>query len=180
MLYRFTIELSNIDRDVYETLDFRVSQHPSEIASYLLTRTLAYALSYQDGLQFSDEGLSNPDAPGLLKYGLHQSIDLWIEIGNASSRKLHKATKTARQVQVYTYKNPEVLMNEIKANDVHRAQDLEIFSFDEKFISTLEKNLEKNNRWSLVVQQNQISISIKDISIKDISISAEIGVYKIT
>ena len=69
MLYRFIIELSNIDREVYETLDFRVSQHPSEIPSYLLTRTLAYSLSYQEGLSFSDEGLSNPDAPGLIKYG---------------------------------------------------------------------------------------------------------------
>lgn len=175
MLYRFIIELSNIDREVYETLDFRVSQHPSEIPSYLLTRTLAYSLSYQEGLSFSDEGLSNPDAPGLIKYGLHQSVDLWIEIGNASSRKLHKATKTARQVQVYTYKSPTVLMNDIKANDVHRAQDIEIFAFDEKFISALEKNLEKNNRWSIVVQQNQITISIKDLSIV-----SEIHAFKLT
>lgn len=175
MLYRFIFELSNIEKGVYETLDFRVSQHPSEIVSYLLTRTLAYALSYQDGLQFSDEGLSNPDAPGLLKYGLHNSIDLWIEIGNASSRKLHKATKTAKIVQVYTYKNPEVLIDEIKANGVHRAQELEIFSFDEKFISTLEKNLEKNNKWSVVIQQNQITVSIKDLSIL-----TEIGVHKIS
>lgn len=165
MLYRFTIELSDIDREVYETLDFRVNQHPSEIPSYLLTRTLAYALSYQEGLNFSTEGLSDPDAPALLKLGHHNSIELWIEIGNTSSRKLHKASKTAKLVRVYTYKKPEVLINEIKANDVHRAQELEIFAFDEKFISTLEKNLEKNNRWSMVIQQNQISISIKDLSI---------------
>lgn len=102
MLYRFTIELSNIDRDVYETLDFRVSQHPSEIASYLLTRSLAYALSYEEGLEFSSQGLADPESPALLKYGLHNSIDLWIEIGNASSRKLHKATKTAKKVIIYT------------------------------------------------------------------------------
>lgn len=165
MLYRFNIELSDIDRGVYETLDFRVSQHPSEIPSYLLTRVLAYALSYQDGLNFSDEGLSNPDAPGLSMLGLHNSIELWIEIGNASSRKLHKATKTARHVQVYTYKNPEVLVNDIKANDVHRAADIQITAFDEKFISALEKLLEKNNRWSVVLQQNQLAVSIKDHSI---------------
>lgn len=165
MLYRFTIELSNIDREVYETLDFRVSQHPSEIPSYLLTRVLAYALSYQEGLNFSAGGLSDPEAPALLSLGLHNSIDLWIEIGNPSSRKLHKATKTAKQVVVYTYKSAEVLVNDIKANDVHKAEELQIFSLDEKFISALEKQLEKNNRWTLVVQQNEISLSIKDTSI---------------
>lgn len=165
MLYRFTIELSNIDAHVYETLDFRVSQHPSEIASYLLTRVLAYALSYQEGLDFSAKGLGDPDAPALQKWGLHNTIDLWIEIGNTSSRKLHKATKTARQVVVYTYKNPEVLMIDIKANEVHKAEEIQVFSFDESFISALEKQLEKNNRWSLVIQQNQISLSINDQSI---------------
>ncbi|MGZ3691707.1 MAG: YaeQ family protein [Pseudobdellovibrio sp.] len=165
MLYRFNIELSNIDREVYETLDFRVSQHPSEIASYLLTRTLAYALSYREGLEFSAQGLADPDSPALQLMGRHNSIDLWIEIGNASSRKLHKATKSAKEVQVYTYKNPEVLINDMKANEVHKAEEIKIFAFDEKFISALEKILEKNNRWSLVIQQNQISVSVGEQSI---------------
>ena len=165
MLYRFTIELSNIDRNIYETLDFRVSQHPSEIASYLLTRALAYVLSYEEGLEFSAQGLADPESPALLKLGRHNAIDLWIEIGNASSRKLHKATKTAKQVVIYTYKNPEVLINEIKANDVHKAEELKIFSFDDDFIMSLEKKLQKNNRWSLVTQQNQISVSIGDQTI---------------
>ena len=53
MLYRFLIELSDIDRSVYKSLDFRVAQHPSEIAPYLLSRVLAYALSYQEGLEFA-------------------------------------------------------------------------------------------------------------------------------
>jgi uncharacterized protein YaeQ len=165
MLYRFNIELSNIDQGLYETLDFRVSQHPSEIASYLLTRVLAFALSYQQGLAFSPSGLSDPEAPAIQLLSSHNTFDLWIEIGNPSSRKLHKAKKTARQVVIYTYKNAEVLVNDIKANKVHKRNELKIFSFDEKFISALENLLEKNNSWSLLVQQNQISLSTKGESI---------------
>lgn len=175
MLYRFTIELSNIDRNVYETLDFRVSQHPSEIASYLLTRALAFALSYQEGLEFSSQGLADPESPALLKLGRHNAIDLWIEIGNASSRKLHKATKTAKQVIIYTYKNPEVLINDIKANEVHKSEELKIFAFNDQFITALEKQLQKNNRWSLIMQQNQISVSIGDQTI-----ASEIKEYTVT
>lgn len=174
MLYRFNIELSNIDRGVYETLDFRVAQHPSEAAPYLLTRVLAYALSYQQGLDFSPKGLGDPDAPALQLLNHHNTIDMWIEIGNASARKLHKATKTARQVVVYTYKNPQVLIDDIKANDVHKAHELQIFSFDEKFVSVLEKHLEKNNHWSVVVQQNQI-----DLSINDTAITTELKQHKV-
>jgi uncharacterized protein YaeQ len=106
MLYRFQIELSDIDRGVYESLDFRVAQHPSETYPYMLSRVLAYCLTYQEGLEFTPGGLADPEAPALRKLGHHNSIDLWIEIGNPSARKLHKASKAAKEVSVFTYKTP--------------------------------------------------------------------------
>jgi uncharacterized protein YaeQ len=165
VLYRFNIELSDVDRNVYETLDFRIQQHPSEIPTYLLTRVLAYALSYQSNLEFSASGLSDPDTPALQAKGDHGSIDLWIEIGNPSAKKLHKAGKTAKQVVVYTYKSAEVLIADIKNNDVHRASDIQIYSFDAKFLASLEKLLQKNNRWSLVLQQAQLDVTIGEQTI---------------
>src|ERR1700722_14698215 len=45
-LYRFKLSVSDVDRGVYEDLDFRVPMHPSENAAYLLSRVLAYALNY--------------------------------------------------------------------------------------------------------------------------------------
>ena len=165
MLYRFNIELSDVDRNVYETLDFRIQQHPSEISTYLLTRVLAYALSYQSNLEFSASGLSDPDTPALQSKGDHGSIDLWIEIGNPSAKKLHKAGKTAKQVVVYTYKSAEVLIADINNNDVHRASDIQIYSFDVKFLSNLEKLLQKNNRWSIVLQEAQLDVTIGEQTI---------------
>ena len=62
-LYSFEVELAHVDRGVYASLAFRVAQHPSEAADALLTRVLAYCLEYTDGIQFSSQGLSNPDEP---------------------------------------------------------------------------------------------------------------------
>lgn len=169
MLYRFHFELSDIDRGVYKSLDFRVAQHPSETAPYLLSRVLAYALSYQDDLEFTPGGLSDPDAPALRAVGPRGDIDLWIEIGNPSARKLHKASKTARQVIVYTYKNPEHLVAEIKGNDVHKSREIQIFAFDPKFLQNLESQLNKSNSWSLLLQQGQL-----DVDIDSQSFSAEV------
>jgi uncharacterized protein YaeQ len=164
MLYRFQIELSDIDRGVYETLDFRVSQHPSETAPYLLTRVLAYALSYQKELEFSPSGLSDPDTPALKAIGKNGGIDLWVEIGNPSARKLHKAGKSAKQVVVYTYKSAEVLFNDINANDIHRKEDLIVYSLSADFLLILESRLEKNNRWSLLLQQGQLDVDAAGVS----------------
>ncbi len=165
MLYHFQLELSDIDRGIYESLDFRIAKHPSETAPYLLSRTLAYALSYQEGLEFTSGGLNDPEAPALRALGLHGTINSWIEIGNPSARKLHKASKVAKQVIVYTYKNPEHLTQDIKANDVHRGEEIQIYAFDPKFLQILETHLEKNNRWTVLQQQGDLNIGIGGNSI---------------
>lgn len=159
MLYRFQIELSDIDRGVYESLDFRVAQHPSETYPYMLSRVLAYCLAYQEGLEFTPGGLADPEAPALRKLGIHNSVDLWIEIGNPSARKLHKAAKAAKEVMVFTYKNPDVLLNEIREGQVHRANEIQIFAFENSFLETLSKSTEKNNRWSLLLQNGQCDLT---------------------
>ncbi|QDK37234.1 YaeQ family protein [Bdellovibrio sp. NC01] len=175
MLYRFQIELSDIDRGVYESLDFRVAQHPSETYPYMLSRVLAYCLAYQDGLEFTPGGLADPDAPALRKLGGLNTIDLWIEIGNPSARKLHKAGKSAKEVMVFTYKNPEVLLTEVKNGDVHRASDLQISAFDAKFLDLLGEKVEKNNTWSLLVQQGQM-----DITVKGETFTSDVGQFSVT
>ena len=40
-MHHIEVALSDVDRGVYEALDLRVAQHPSESMRYLLTRTLA-------------------------------------------------------------------------------------------------------------------------------------------
>lgn len=162
MLYRFQIEVSDVDRGFYESLDFRVAQHPSETYPYMLSRVLAYCLTFQEGLKFTPGGLADPEAPALRKLGGLNSIDLWIEIGNPSVRKLHKASKSAKEVMVFTYKNPAVLLSEIKEGDVHKAQHLQLYAFDPKFLDAVGEVIEKNNRWSILIQQGQMDLTARE------------------
>jgi len=159
-LYRFRIDLSDVDRGVYEALDFRAALHPSESLPYLVTRVLAYALNFQEGLAFSPGGLSDPDAPCLKIDNPNGGVKLWIEIGNPSARKLHKASKAADEVKVYTYKDPALLLQEIQSESVHNAQDLGVFSFDPRFLERLAESLEKDNAWSLMVTEGSLVLSL--------------------
>lgn len=164
MLYRFQIEFSDIERGIYESLDIRTVQHPSETSPYLLTRVLAYALSYQPNLEFTPAGLGDPDAPALVAKGVHGTIELWIDIGNPSGRRMHKASKVSKKVVIYTYKNPEIILEEIKNNDVHRGDEIEIFSFSGDLLKSLEKLLVKNNNWTILSQLGNINVTIGDQS----------------
>ena len=63
-VYHLQIELSDVDRGVYESLDLRLARHPSETMRYLLTRVIGYCLCYEPGIAFS-KGLSNTEEPAV-------------------------------------------------------------------------------------------------------------------
>lgn len=164
-LFKFQIELSDIPRSFYETIEFRAAQHPSESMPYFLTRILAFVLNYESDLSFAPTGLHDPDAAAIHIPDLSGGFTTLIEIGSPSARKLHKATKTAKTVKVYTYKNPLSLLEEIKTEKVHRATEIEIFSLAPAFLSEIEPLLKNNNKWSLMFNDGTISIQIGDQSI---------------
>lgn len=164
-LYRFQIELSDISRSLYQTLDFRVAQHPSESMPYLLTRILAYVLNYSEELNFAPTGLHDPDAAAMNVPEANGGFKELIEIGSPSARKLHKATKQAKTVKVYTYKNPLTLMEEIKAEKVHRAQEIELYSMSPTFLAEIEPLLKRDNRWEILINDGTISIQAGEVSV---------------
>ena len=163
VLHRFRISLSDIDRDIYKEIDFRVALHPSEAPHYLLTRVLAFALNHNDELEFSPSGLGDPDQPALRQMDPH-GIILWIEIGNPSARKLHKASKAARTVKIYTYKDPEVLKREINENKIFNSSQLEIFCFSNEFLNRLQARLQRDNKWTLIHNAGSLMIQIGDLT----------------
>ena len=173
-LYKFQIELSDIPGARYETLDFRVAQHPSESLPYLLTRVLAYALNYQEDLTFAPTGLHDPDAAAMSVPATNGGVQMLIEIGNPSARKLHKAMKTARMVKVYTYKNPHKMIEEIITEKVHRAQEIEIYSLPATFLSEIEPLLKRDNRWGVLFNDGTITLQVGDVSI-----SGELTFHKV-
>lgn len=161
-LFRFKIELADITRHIYESLDFRVAQHPSESLPYLITRVLAYALNFQEDLKFSPEGLHNPDEPTLRLPNSFGGDLLWIEIGNPNPRKLHKAAKSSKVVKVYTYKNPDLLLQDMAKENVHRKSEIEIYSLDSKFLDSLSENLGRENQWTLSFNDGSLIVTIGD------------------
>jgi uncharacterized protein YaeQ len=162
-LFRFKIELSDLEKSSYLSLDFRAAQHPSESLAYLLTRVFAYALSYEDGIEFSALGLADPDSPCLKVAGPMGDIKIWVEIGNPSARKVHKASKASPKLKIYTYKDPQVLLNELQSEQIHRRNEIEIFSLSPKFLQNVEQKLKKENRWTLIVMDETMMLNGDDI-----------------
>src|ERR1700733_3340444 len=110
-IYNFDVELAAA-ANRYESLSRRVARHPSESEEYLAARLLAYLLEYTEGIEFS-RGVSDPDEPVIAVRDLTGAITAWIDIGTPDAARLHKASKAAPRVAVYTHKDPTQFLKQL-------------------------------------------------------------------
>jgi uncharacterized protein YaeQ len=157
---RFEIALADSDRGVYETLELRVAQHPSESERYLIARVVARVLEHAEGLEFSKGGVSDDEEPALVQRDLRNDLVAWIEIGAPSPDRLHKATKLAPRVVVYAWKSPEDLAAAIVERGVHRADAIELSAIDAVFLDAVAATLDRVNRWELAVSGGSLYLTI--------------------
>ncbi|MFV8754597.1 YaeQ family protein [Nannocystaceae bacterium ST9] len=155
---RFVITVSDSDRDVYETLDLRVAQHPSESERYLVARVLARALEHGEGVEFS-KGLAATDEPAIFQRNLQGDVTGWIEVGSPSLERLHKASKTGARVVVYAWKGGDALASEA-LGVVHRADQLELYAIEQAFLDGVAATLDRNNAWSLAISGGALYLDI--------------------
>ena len=158
-IHTFDIALADSDRHVYESLTLRVARHPSESEEYLLTRVLAYALEFTEGIEFS-RGLSEPDEPAIAVRDLTGAIQSWIDIGAPEAARLHRASKAVPRVAVYTHKDPAQLVARLAGERIHRVEALELYGIDRGLIGALAARLQRRMAWSLSVSDRDLHLSI--------------------
>jgi uncharacterized protein YaeQ len=158
-IYNFDIELSDTDRHVYETLALRVARHPSESEEFLVARVIAYLLEYAEGIEFSP-GVSTPDEPTIAVRDLTGALRAWIDIGTPDAARLHKASKLAPRVAVYTHKDPAQFLKQLAGKTIHNAEALELYAIDRTLVSALVARLERRVGFSVSVSDRELYVSI--------------------
>jgi uncharacterized protein YaeQ len=158
-IHHLTIRLSDVDRGVYETLELKAARHPSETEEYLVTRVLAYCLEYAEGIAFS-RGLSSPDEPPIAVRDLTGTLQAWIEVGSPDAARLHKASKAAPRVAVYTHKDPAQLLRSLDGERIHRAEALELYSVGRELVAGLVARLERRTSLDVSVTDRHVYVTI--------------------
>ena len=85
----------------------------------MLTRVLAYCLEYTEGIAFTN-GISEPDEPAIAIRDLTGALQVWIDVGVPEPPRLHRASKAARRVAVYTHKDAAQLAARLGGERIHR------------------------------------------------------------
>jgi uncharacterized protein YaeQ len=158
-IYNAAVELNDVDRGVYETISLRLAMHPSETMEYMATRLMAYCLEYAEGIEMT-AGLSDGDEPAIVVRDLTGRITAWIEVGLPDADRLHRASKLAPRVAVYTHRDIRILLGQLEGRRIHRAEELAIYSFAGDFIRELAAHFERRSKISLSVTERHVYLDI--------------------
>ncbi|HVU02058.1 MAG TPA: YaeQ family protein [Polyangiaceae bacterium] len=148
-LHHLTIALSDTDRGVYESLDLRIARHPSETMRYLLARTIALCLLWEEGILFS-KGLSTVEEPAVWIREPDGRVKLWVDVGAPSAERMHKASKHAERVVVVTYPDATAVKRNADGAKIHRAEHVEVMALDTAFLDALERVVPQRGAIELV------------------------------
>jgi uncharacterized protein YaeQ len=164
-IHQFTIQLSHVDRGIYDTLDLRVARHPSETEDFMCARVLAYCLEQQEGLVFS-KGLADADQPALEVRDLTGTLQAWIEVGAPDAARLHRARKAARRVAVYTHRDVERYWASLSGERIYRAESLELYGIAGALLSTLVARLERRTAFDLSVAEGVMYLTLDGVVVE--------------
>lgn len=164
-VYKATIQLSDVDRGIYETLQATVAQHPSETAERLVARLLAYAIFQEEELSFT-KGISATDEPDLWVKGGDGRVLLWGEVGLPDAERIIKAARHAERVALLACGKTLFTWEQLQLPKLEKVANLTVITVDQAFIARLTSLLGRSIAWSLTITEGSLYLAIGDETVE--------------
>ena len=158
-VYRASVQLSDLDRQVYEQLQTTIAKHPSETEERLVARLLAYALCYQEELAFT-KGVGSGDEPDLWSKGADGRVRLWIEVGLPDPERLAKSCRHVERAVLFACGPTQSRWLTQHLPKLAASQNLTVVGLDFKFLGSLVENLQRAITWSLTVTEGALYLTV--------------------
>ncbi len=106
-IYKATLQLADMDRQIYADHSLTIARHPSETDERMLIRLLAFVLSLPDDeehgvLEFAKD-MWDPDEPALWQKDLTGTLRHWIEVGQPDEKRILWASARSTRVSIFSF-----------------------------------------------------------------------------
>lgn len=155
--YKIEMNLTDMDRNVYENLRFTVARHPSETEVRMTARLIAYALWYSEQLAFG-RGLSDVDEPALWEKSLDDRVLHWIEVGQPDAERMIWCSRRTERVSLVAYGNLRVWQGK-ELDAVSNLKNLSGVAVQPEALENLARDLPRSLNWSVMISDGELFIT---------------------
>jgi len=156
-IFKFKIDLSDLDRNHYESLNLTIAQHPSEKIERMMARMLAFCINADENLAFT-KGLSAVDEPDIWARSLDDRLLLWIDVGEPSVERIKKAARMASKVTVYSFNSKSEVWWSQEQNSF-TGLDASVYQFQWESIQVLAALVERTMNLSVTISDDSAYIA---------------------
>lgn len=162
-IYKATLQISDMDRNVYGEHLLTVPLQPSETEERLMVRLLAFALNvtadgHQGTLQLA-RGMADADEPDLWHKDLSDQLLHWIEVGQPDERRLSRACGKARRVSLYLYSSSAHIWYAGIANKITRLRNLTVWQLPAEQSQALAAMARRSMQLQVSIQDGHVYVS---------------------
>jgi uncharacterized protein YaeQ len=155
--YKIDLNLTDMDRSVYESLRFTVARHPSETEERLAVRLIAYALFYNEQLAFG-RGLSDVDEPALWEKSLDGRVLHWIEVGQPDAERMTWCSRRTEKFSLLAYGNLRVWQTKV-LDGVRTLKNLNVVGIDQDALAALALDMPRALSWSVMISDGELFVT---------------------
>jgi len=155
--YKVELNLTDLDRGVYENLRLTVARHPSETEERLVVRLLAYVLWYNEQLAFG-RGLSDVDEPALWEKSLDGRVLHWIEVGQPDAERLTWCSRRTERTSLLAYGNLRVWQTRV-VDAVKTLKNLHIAAVPAEPLAELARDLPRSISWQVMISEGTLFVT---------------------
>ena len=155
--YKVDVNLTDLDRSVFETLRFTVARHPSETEERLCARLIAYILWYSESLAFG-RGLPNVDEPALWEKSLDGRVLHWIEVGLPDAERLTWCSRRAERVSLLAYGRVDIWESKVLPA-VASLKNVHVAGLPQEALATVAAGLPRAINWAVMISDGSLFIT---------------------
>ena len=163
IIHKATLEISDLDRQLYSDHTLTIARHPSETDERMLIRLLAFALNVpanEDGgiLDFAKD-MWEAEEPALWRKDLTGRIAQWIEVGQPDEKRILRASSNAGKTTVYSFASSTSTWWKDVQPKLVRARNLSVWQIPADQSQSLARLAQRSMALHVTVQEGGVWIA---------------------
>lgn len=155
--YKFELNLTDIDRNIYQSVKQTIARHPSETEERMAVRLLAYALWFNEQLAFG-RGLSEVDEPALWEKSLDDRILHWIEVGQPDLERLTWCSRRTERTSLLAYGSLRVWETKVVAG-AKSLKNVSIAAVPQDVLEVLATDMPRVIKWDVMISDGEVFVT---------------------
>jgi uncharacterized protein YaeQ len=169
-IYKATLQLSDMDRHVYDSPSVTIARHPSEADERMMIRVLALAMGWpadtSEGTLELAKDMWEPDEPALWHQNFSNEIVHWVEVGQPDDKRLLKACGRADRVTVWAFQSSTPIWFDGIVNKVSRTDKLTVWQVPSEQSQALAALAQRSMQLTITVQDGTVWVSEGEQSVE--------------